>query len=319
MPSIGRLDYLDQTLQSLDRQTLRDFELIILDNASGIEAAERFREFAATRPNVRHERVGERLPMFANFNRGIEAARGKYVAFFFDDDVYAPEFLEAMTRMLEAHPTAGFAGSDYIMIDDHGKRIGRRNWVKKTELWPGARYADYLLARGRNLVSTPGLVFRRETLQPDGFDESISIHFGDFVLLLKIAERWDVAILADPLISVRIHAGAASSIPLSRSIPIRSTLLLEYCASMPTETEQQRTRRRRSERNVLRGEATSLIWGWITSDDAESRACREALRATGRHSFISATLGLLRPFRWAPMRKVVHAVGRMASGKDARS
>src|SRR5689334_13001499 len=104
VPTIGRTEYLPFTIDALRAQTRGDYEILVLDNASPPDAQAQLEAWAAREPRVRVLRVDPRIPMFANFNRGIAAARGKYVTFFHDDDVYRPRFLELLVGALEADP-----------------------------------------------------------------------------------------------------------------------------------------------------------------------------------------------------------------------
>ncbi|HIO22188.1 MAG TPA: glycosyltransferase family 2 protein, partial [Nitrospirales bacterium] len=230
VPTIGRLEYLSATLQSLREQTYENYEVIVLDNASGPEAQSLLTEFVANHSNAQILRVNERLPMFTNFNRGIRAAVGEYVVFFHDDDHYDPRFLEAHVAVLEANPQAAFAGSNWNMINGEGQLTVRRRLIKRTGTWNGRDFIERLVRRGRSELATPALVFRREVVKTRGFDERCPIHWGDFTILMRIAEQWDVAVVADPLFSWREHEQNSSKMPFSQSIPLRTHVLHDYCS-----------------------------------------------------------------------------------------
>src|SRR5947209_6388379 len=106
LPTIGRLDFIEDTKRSVGQQTYLDFEAIVLDNASDPKARRVLTEWAATDSRLRIDRVDSRIPMFANFNRGIRASSGEYVAFFHDDDLYHPRLLERAVEALDRHPSA---------------------------------------------------------------------------------------------------------------------------------------------------------------------------------------------------------------------
>ena len=145
VPTIGRDAFIEQTIESVQAQTLSDFEVIVLDNASPTSSARRLMEWADADKRVRVLRSDTFLPMFANFNRGIAVANGEYVTFFHDDDVYGPGFLEAMVRGLETHPSAGMAGSNHEFIDERGRVIERRRWIRSTGLVDGRSYIQGLI------------------------------------------------------------------------------------------------------------------------------------------------------------------------------
>ena len=290
VPTIGRLEYLSATLQSLREQTYENYEVIVLDNASGPEAQSLLTEFVANHSNAQILRVNERLPMFTNFNRGIRAAVGEYVVFFHDDDHYDPRFLEAHVAVLEANPQAAFAGSNWNMINGEGQLTVRRRLIKRTGTWNGRDFIERLVRRGRSELATPALVFRREVVKTRGFDERCPIHWGDFTILMRIAEQWDVAVVADPLFSWREHEQNSSKLPFSQSIPLRPHVLHDYCSEYAVRHPEDLEFLNRLRSFVDRGHNRGLLWGWlVASDDTESRACRRLLEEAS----CPMTVGLL--------------------------
>ncbi len=292
-PTIGRTEYQSDALLSLREQTYRNLDILVLDNASGHEAQRTLTAFAAATTNARILRLDQRVPMFANFNRGICAAGGKYVVFFHDDDYCHETFLERHVALLEASPRAAFAGGNYDVIDRAGRTIARKRFVSKTGTWSGRYFIERLCRRGRGDLPTPGLVFRREAIEARGFDEKLPIHWGDFTILMRMAEKWDVAVLADTLFSWRAHGANFSSMAWSQSIPLRTRVLLDYCVEYEKRHPDDSVFVRRLERFVSRGHRQGLVWGWLSAtDEAEARACRELLQSSSQGT-IASTLRFL--------------------------
>src|SRR5690242_20731661 len=86
VPTIGRTATLAATLDSIRAQSFPDYEVLILDNASVAGAQDIIRRFANNDDRISVLRVDHRIPMFDNFQRGVDQARGRYVTFFHDDD-----------------------------------------------------------------------------------------------------------------------------------------------------------------------------------------------------------------------------------------
>ncbi len=152
--------------------------------------------------------------MFENFNRGIGAARGEYLTFCHDDDLVVPEFLARQVAFLDAHPTAGFSGSNYATIDDRGAVVETRSPVRRTELWSGRRYIRTLLRTGRNPLTMQSIFYRRSALPPGGIDLALPIHYGDFVLLMRIAETHDVGLAAWLCVLEAMHMATGVGTPV---------------------------------------------------------------------------------------------------------
>ncbi len=318
IPTIGRLTYLGETLKSLESQTLQDYEVLILDSGSPEEAARVFREIAAADGRRRVVR-SERVPMFANFNVGLREARGEYVAFFHDDDVYEPDFLSRSVELLDRNPRAGFAGSNYMIIDAEGRNEGLRRLIKKTEVRPGREFILEVMQSGRNPVPLPGVVFRREAFSESGFDERLSMHFGDYSVLMEIAERWDVLLIREPLMKLRLHGKNASNIPMTESVSLLRNAFEKYLgdfgARWPADIEFLSAMKAAARKAYRR----MLLWGWISAaSEAEGTGCVRGLNAAGsirlaRILSILNRAGLPQRRRHAILAPLVRQMGRSIS------
>lgn len=279
MPTIGRTPLLYEALKSLEAQSYSHYEALILDNASPPDAQEVLRGFAEMDARVRILRSDQQLPMFANFNRGIRDANGEFVVFFHDDDLYLPRLIETQLDMLRRHPSAGFAASNYYLIDQAGGVIRRRGLIARTEVLPGRRFIGDVVQRGRSRIATPGIMYRREVLEAYGFDEALPILFGDYVVLMRQAETCDVALIAEPLMHIRVHAAQGSgALPLSRAIPLRTAVLRDYCAGYAERWPDDTAFVRGLERGLERSRRLELLWGWVSApDEGESEACLREL------------------------------------------
>ncbi len=278
VPTIGRMEFLPETKRCLVAQTRTDFRVLVLDNASPPLARDFIRRWADEDPRVEIARVEERVPMFTNFNRGMRATKTPLVTFFHDDDVYLPRYLEVLAGALETYPGAAFAGSNFDFVDESGRGTERRRWIARTGLWSGVRYTRELVTRGRNLVPMPGLVFRRSAFAPEGFDESLPIHFGDFVLLMRAAEDGGMVACEEPVVNIRRHSGQASAMKLSASIALRSELLTSYLEEFGARHPEERALVRALRRRIALGHRAAMVWGWVSAEERGERdACLEAL------------------------------------------
>src|ERR1043166_5760404 len=101
IPTFNRARLVCEAIESVLRQTHRDVEAIVIDDASGDDTrrvlTERFRAEIEQQRVVylRNETHQERS---VTRNRGIAAARGEYIAFLDDDDLFLPDHLEKCLR-----------------------------------------------------------------------------------------------------------------------------------------------------------------------------------------------------------------------------
>ena len=100
VPTYKRPALLGRAVRSILDQSLQDFEVIVVDDASGDGTEEAVAAFSD--PRIRYVRHEENRGLAAARNSGIKAARAPLVAFLDDDDDYLPSYLEAMARRLVA-------------------------------------------------------------------------------------------------------------------------------------------------------------------------------------------------------------------------
>ncbi len=273
---------LAETLQSIQRQSYAKYEVLILDNASPPAAQEIIRSYLQSEPRARVLRCEERLHMFDNFARGISAAQGQYLTFFHDDDIYLPEFLARHISLLEANTEVVFSGSNWLTIDKASRLVAVKEPILADALWSGERYIETLLRLGTNVVPMPGIVFRTLVLGPDTFTGSMDIHFSDFVILMRIAEKHTIGLIKEPLLAIRVHDNQASQeILMAEAIELRTRILLDYCAEFASRWPNEQSFLQRIRRSINRSRQIGLLWGWVTSrNPAEADGCLAALDAS---------------------------------------
>jgi len=101
--------HLREALDSLLRQDVRDFELILSDNASTDETPQICREYAARDPRIRYLRNPENLGHIKNFNQLPPMARGEFFLWAAADDLWDPHFLSKLLQGIRTRPEAVLA------------------------------------------------------------------------------------------------------------------------------------------------------------------------------------------------------------------
>jgi glycosyltransferase involved in cell wall biosynthesis len=123
MPSYNTARLVGSAIKSVLAQTCGDFELIVVDDGSTDDTAAQIRRFEAD-PRVRGVRRENGGPAAAR-NTGIERATGEYVSFLDSDDLWMPNYLEAMERALQEDLDAGLAYTDAWVFNDETRLILR--------------------------------------------------------------------------------------------------------------------------------------------------------------------------------------------------
>ena len=127
--------FLRQTLDSIQAQTVEDYELIISDNGSTDATEAICREYAALDRRVRYYRSPANLGASRNFNRVFQLSKAPYFKWAADDDVIAPEFLERCLDVLEDNPKIVLAYPKSECIDKDGQTLGDYDAIMNHGAW----------------------------------------------------------------------------------------------------------------------------------------------------------------------------------------
>ncbi len=240
-------DYIGDAIRSVARQTLRDFECVIVDDASTDDSVAEVQRTLTELddPRFRHVRLEKNVGQTGATRRGLAETRATFVCFLDSDDLWNEDFLE---RHLAAHLNEtyaiGFTACNARLIDGQGALIagcvywfghersqvdrdqaftpidparvpkidtanGKADWRKQT---------PYRLYTKRVVhwvwVSTSSMMFRRSLIDlvfPDD-DETFRLHM-DFYIVVMAQMVAGSLLIDEPLYSYRLHGrnGAADN------------------------------------------------------------------------------------------------------------
>ena len=150
VPNYNHAKYLPERLESVFSQTYADYEVILLDDGS-TDGSAALLEACRANPHVSHVELNPKNSggyPFAQWEKGIRLAKGKYVWIAESDDRAEPTFLEKAVAAIEAHPAARICIVGSHVIDSEGKRMD----FPQFDVWetPGGVYeyvSDYFLSK----------------------------------------------------------------------------------------------------------------------------------------------------------------------------
>jgi glycosyltransferase involved in cell wall biosynthesis len=190
--------FIGTQLDSIVAQLARDDEVIVSDDASRDETV----EIVAGRndPRIRVLRNPRRLGYVKNFERAIASARGEYIVFSDQDDVWLPNKLSAVCAALERTPCVV---SDAIVVDESLRELHASYFQLRqvtsftfTSTFVKPCFIGATMACRRSYL---------ETLMP--FPSGVP---HDFWISLNAAWEGNLEIIRDPLILYRRHPSTAS-------------------------------------------------------------------------------------------------------------
>lgn len=111
-------------VNSIIRQSYRDWELKLLEDGSDDQTLARARSFTDARVHVIAD--GEKHGLIARLNQGIALAQGPYIARMDGDDISYPDRLLKQTQFLSANPQIDLVGAGILVFNPAGDAVGRR-------------------------------------------------------------------------------------------------------------------------------------------------------------------------------------------------
>lgn len=201
---------IQRTIDSVLKQTLSDFELLIIDDGSTDGTASRVDEICDYRiRRLSYENAG----LSASRNRGLYQARGNYISFLDADDLWHPEKLQAqyekLTNPPNTHPSlrslyaVAYSWTDYI--DEAGKFIKPGSYLNlEGDALAHLLLADFLESGSNALICTEA------ARDVGGFDESLSAA-EDWDFFLKLATRYFFVCVPQAQVYYRVTPKSMSS------------------------------------------------------------------------------------------------------------
>jgi len=114
--------YIVQSVESILKQSYRDFELIVVNDGSTDRTGSLLRGISDPRiVLIEQENQGQPRAM----NNALNLARGEYIARQDADDLSLPERFARQVEFLDSHPEVGFVGSICLCMDEKGETIGQ--------------------------------------------------------------------------------------------------------------------------------------------------------------------------------------------------
>jgi len=195
VPTFNMEKYIGETLDSLECQTFRSFETIVIDDCSTDGTASIVQDRAAADPRIRF------IQLESNSNRpavprncGLAQVKGEYVAFLDADDLWSKRKLERQVMILDSRPDLALVHS-YLWEFTAKSRF--RGLVHLPN--PLRRRASYETLRQNNAVQCSSAMVRLQVLRElGGFDERHELRsVEDYQLWLRLSRSYKLGYLSE--------------------------------------------------------------------------------------------------------------------------
>ena len=203
IPTYNRCDDLIYALNSARQQTFEDIEIIVVDDGSTDETENLMSEMCLED----HRITCWRLPCNSGSpaeprNRGVDLAKGEYIAFLDSDDIWKNDKLEAQLRFMKRKRS--LISYHDLFVEQDGYFV--RYWSKMTNCSDGMLFKNLLK---KNFIATSSVMIKRDTYNVfDKMDPKYDVAH-DWDLWLKIAEYIPINYLPSCYGTLRLHSGSA--------------------------------------------------------------------------------------------------------------
>ncbi len=196
MPTYNRMDLLPRAIESILNQTYKDFEFIIVDDGSTDDSINLIKSYQAKDKRIKLIQNKTNRGIAYSRNRGMDAARGKYLAIMDSDDYSVPHRLEKSIHFFKKHPTYTAVNSIYYEMGK--EQNGMNNWVPPKRWEIIFNFANYYT----NLAMFDLEFVRKHKLR---YDETlVSAEDYDFWSRMWLAGG-KLGMINEPLIWLRRH------------------------------------------------------------------------------------------------------------------
>jgi len=223
----NRADLLPRAIESVLAQSYRDFELLIIDDASldGTEAIAR--AWLAKDDRIKYFKNELNLDISKSRNRGAALAGGEYIAMLDSDDYWLDkDKLKKQAEFLDKNSEVGLIGTAIRCEDEHGQTLKEDIYALNDEdirarmLW-------------KNQIAQSGVMFRKSAFVSAGaYDESLRIG-EDYDLWLKIGRQWRFANLPEVMVSYLVHSGGRSKEKVFKTIKATDRIIRRHKKNYP--------------------------------------------------------------------------------------
>ncbi|MBU2604250.1 MAG: glycosyltransferase [Actinobacteria bacterium] len=212
----NHVEVIESTLRSILDQTITGYEVIVSDDCSTDGTWERILELAAEDVRLKPVRTPHNMGMPGNSNFAVARSDRPYIALLHHDDIYRKDLLEKWAGVLDRNSDAAFVFNPYGVFES--------DFIYE-ELMPGEcldgtwLLKRYLFARLGCAVRGTAMIRREAWGQVGGMREQFGL-LADVDLWMRLAMRWSVGYVSEPVITVRhqrpgyypdIYSGSAFS------------------------------------------------------------------------------------------------------------
>lgn len=207
MPTHNGQEFVAAALESVRAQDDDGIELVIVDDGSTDQTQEIVRGYAKVLP-IRMSGSGGVGNWVAASNVGLQEARGEWVCFLHQDDLWLPGRLASLRKEIKKSESVLIL-HDAMFVDENGQALGPWSCPLPEGLVPAELFLERLLVQ--NFIAIPSPMFRRNVaIDSGGMDDTLWFS-ADWDLWLRLGAKGPVRYLAERLSAFRVHPASQTA------------------------------------------------------------------------------------------------------------
>lgn len=258
IPTYNRPEYLRIGLESVLRQTYANIEIIIGDDSTNNETKTMLRPYLEQHSNIRYIDNGGPLGKQGgiNFHRITRLAKGEYINYLMDDDIFHPEKIQRMMDYYLQFDDVSLVTSSRFLIDEEGNTIEEAPYVvhcpEQDMRYDGKQFAQSMLFSFLNIVGEPTTPLIKKSFLSKAYGKTVGsfgvycgIQFGelsDMFQWMELGSKGNIIFLADKLSSYRICGERKSGnieVLLSTTVDTFIGISISYLRSQYVDTKEE--------------------------------------------------------------------------------
>ncbi len=210
VPLYNGKKYLPEAIKSIINQTLQPLELILVDDGSSDNWIEEIRDIKANFPI--HILTQKNSGQSAARNRGIQAAKGHFIALLDQDDIWYPRHLEELSKPFKEinHGRLGWTYSNLDQTNESG-HITKNGLLNFCSFQHPQSNVKEMIGTDMYILPSASLIRKTALTSVGLFDERLSGYEDDDLFLRLYTAGWDRVYLPQSLSQWRIHSDNSGS------------------------------------------------------------------------------------------------------------
>jgi glycosyltransferase involved in cell wall biosynthesis len=199
MPVYNGERFLRESLESVFAQTFQDVEVICVDDGSTDHSADVLQQYGPMIRVLPQVNAGQS----AARNAGVASARGQYVAFLDQDDLWYPSKLMTQVAALDADSNVVLVHCDFDMIDERGQLVRQGAGLSERASALASPMGQLI---GEALIFPSAMMIRKQGYRHIGGFHSELQGFEDFDLIARLKQKGGFVMLGEAGMAYRLHA-----------------------------------------------------------------------------------------------------------------